>query len=125
MLDTTVIIDHANGLPAGVATVARLFAETSALYTCDVVTCEALSKGDPEQRRAAVRLLEALEFVALDPHGARWAGKQRRRLAAAGRKHPVADSLIAAVAWRMDATVVTRNGADFELFDVPVLGYGA
>ena len=125
LLDTTVVIDHAIGLRGGVELVARLFEETRLLYTCDIVTCEALSKGDEVERRAIVRLLDALEFVALDPHGARWAGEQRRRLAAAGRKHPVADSLIAAVAWRMDATVVTRNGADFEPFDVPVLGYGA
>ena len=123
VLDTTVIVDHVNGLPAGVEVVARLFGETRLLYTCDIITCEALSKGD-DLDESAVRLLDALEYVALDPEGARWAGEQRRRLAAAGRKHPVADSLIAAVAWRMNATVVTRNAADFALFDVPVLGYG-
>jgi len=125
VLDTTVIVDHVNGLPAGVALVARLFGETRLLYTCDIITCEAFSKGDDLQRESAVRLLDALEYVALDPEGARWAGEQRRRLAAAGRKHTVADSLIAAIAWRMSATVVTRNAADFALFDVPVLGYGS
>ena len=36
----------------------------------------------------------------------------------------VGNSLIAALAWRMKATVVTRNPADFEAFGVPVLGYG-
>ena len=124
LLDTTLVIDHAIGLQTGVAMVARLFEETRLLYTCDIVTCEALSKGEDEERRAVVRLLDALEYVAARSDGARWAGEQRRRLAAAGRKHPVADSLIAAIAWRMDATVVTRNAADFALFEVPVLGYG-
>lgn len=124
LLDTTLVIDHARGVHDGIETLARLFEETAGLYTCDIVTCEALSKGDVEERRSITTLLDALEYVALDPIGARWAGDQRRRQAEAGRRHPVADALIAAMAWRIDATVVSRNAADFEPFDVPVLGYG-
>ena len=119
------IVDHVNGLPAGVEVVARLFEETRMLYTCDIITCEALSKGDDLQRGSAVRTPRCARVRrARVRRRARWAGEQRRRLAAAGRKHPVANSLIAAIAWRMKATVVTRKAADFALFDVPVLGYG-
>ena len=124
ILDTTVIVDHVNGLPAGLEMVARLFEETSASIHMRHRDVRSALEGRSLQRATAVRLLDALEFVALDRDGARWAGEQRRRLAAAGRKHPVADSLIAAIAWRLDATVVTRNAADFALFEVPVLGYG-
>ncbi len=124
VLDTTVLIDHAKGRPDGVAVVARLFSETGNLYTCDVVTSEALSGGQPEERALIIRLLDALEYVAIDPGGARWAGDRRRALRSAGRRGPLADALIAATAWRLDATVVTRNSADFERFGVRVLEYG-
>jgi predicted nucleic acid-binding protein len=124
LLDTTVLIDHAKGHRDGVAVLARIFEETTQLYTCDVVTSEALSGGDEEERGVIGRLLDALEYVAIDPEGARWAGERRRELAASGFRHALADALIAATAWRLDAVVVTRNSADFEPFGVPVLGYG-
>jgi predicted nucleic acid-binding protein len=123
-LDTSVLIDHAEGRPDGVAILARVFEHTAELYTCDVVTSEALSGGDEEERRLIARLLDALEHVSLDPEGARWAGRRRHGLRSAGRRCPLADVLIAATAWRLDATIVTRNVADFERFGVPVLGYG-
>lgn len=124
LLDTTLIIDHAKGHAAGVAMLARLFEETADLYTCDVITVEALSGGTSEERALITRLLDALEYVAIDPAAARWAGDRRRSRRAAGRRSPLADSLVAAVAWRLDATVVTRNPTDFKPFGVPVLGYG-
>jgi predicted nucleic acid-binding protein len=124
VLDTTLLIDHVHGHPDGVAMLAQLFEETGDLYTCAVVTCEALSKGDPLERQAIATLLDALEYVGLDPEAARWAGERRRALSADGSRHPVADALIAATAWRLDAIVVTRNAADFARFGVPVLAYG-
>jgi predicted nucleic acid-binding protein len=124
VIDTTLVIDHVNGLEPGPSTLARLFEETGNLYICDVVACEALSKGSAQERDAVSRLLDAFEYVAVAPDHARWAGDQRRRLAEAGRRHPVADALIAATARALDATVVTRNVADFAAFQVPVLGYG-
>ncbi len=124
LLDTTVIIDHINGYPPGVEILQSLFEKTSELFTCDVVTCEALSRGDAKAVAAARRLLEALEYVALAPDGARWAGDRRRERIESGRRKPsTTDALIAALAHSLDATVVTRNAADFAAFDVPVLGY--
>ena len=71
------------------------------------------------------RLLDALEYVALAPEGARWAGKQRRERRVSGRRAPsTTDALIAALAHSLGATVVTRNAQDFAAFDVQVLGYG-
>jgi predicted nucleic acid-binding protein len=125
LLDTTVLIDHSHGIPSGMTLVRQLFEETSELYTCEVVTCEALSGGGPDELAAVRALLLALEYVALDPDGAAWAGEQRRQLREAGRRAPgTTDALIAALAHRLGATVVTRNAKDYEAFDVPVLGYG-
>ena len=125
VLDTTVVIDHIeNYLPASVV-LAQVFEATGQIYTCDVVTCEALSRGDEDVIAARIRLLDALEYVAVSPEDARWAGSQRRRNRRAGKRTPgTADALIAALAKSLDATVVTRNAKDFAAFDVPVLGYG-
>lgn len=125
LLDSTVLIDYSHDHPHGEAIMERVFEESSELYTCDVVSCESLSVGSAEQRDAIRSALDALEYVALDPDGARWAGDQRRSRIAEGRHKPsVGDALIAGLAWRLGATVVTRNARDFEAFDVPVLGYG-
>jgi predicted nucleic acid-binding protein len=124
LLDTTVIIDQVRGYAGGPEIVQRLFSETADLYTCAVIFAEALSGGDEEERRIIGRLLDALEYITIDPEGASWAGQRRRELRRAGRCAPLADALIAATAWRMGAMIVTRNGADFEAFGVSVLGYG-
>jgi predicted nucleic acid-binding protein len=124
MLDTTVVIDYARGHAGGPEIVDRLFGETGQLFTCDIVTAEALSGGDEPEHLVITRLLDALEYVAIDPDGARWAGRRRQQLRAAGRRSPLGDALIAATAWRLDATVVSRNAADFEPYGVPVLAYG-
>jgi len=125
VLDTTVIIDHAQGIPSGLEIVRTLFEETSELYTCDIVTCESLSRGDGDELASVAALLGALEFVALSPDGAAWAGDRRREMIESGQRKPsTTDALIAALAHSLGATVVTRNARDFAAFDIPVLGYG-
>jgi predicted nucleic acid-binding protein len=126
LLDSTVIIDYAVSYQPGIEIVDKLFAEGGDLLTCDVVACEALSGGHPEELVFVRALLDALEYVSVDPGGARWAGDRRHERIDAGRRKPgIGDALIAGLAWRLGATVVTRNAKDFEGFDIPVLGYGA
>ena len=123
LLDTTAIIDHANADPAAGEMLERLFAETGDLFTCDVVTCEALSLGDPPHRTRIRRLLDALEYVSTSPQAARWAADSRHRRHTAGGKLGLGDALIAGVAVSLGATVVTRDPADFERQGVSVLSY--
>ena len=72
LLDTTLVADHANGFAPAVALLGRLYEEGAELFTCDVVTCEALSGGTDEHLHAIARLLEPLEYVATSPEAARW-----------------------------------------------------
>lgn len=124
VLDSTLLIDHTHGDPDALAMMERLFGETGDLYTCDAITCEVMSGGTAEGREEMRVLLDALEFVALDPEGARWAGERRaERRPGTSRRH-LGDALVAAVAWRLGATIVTRNARDFEAYGVPVLAYG-
>jgi predicted nucleic acid-binding protein len=106
-----------------IALLRRLFEEGHDLLTCDVVTCETLSAGTEVQRTTVTRLLDALEYVDIDPGAARWAGESRRRRGKRSHR-TIADALIAGFAWSNGATVVTRNPRDFEAQGVPVLLYG-
>jgi predicted nucleic acid-binding protein len=123
LFDTTVVIDWSLDHPGAVVVVEACFEETGLLYTCDVVTCEALSGGTEDEREIIRRFLTALEYVAIDPDGAATAGDLRRSARrSSGRS--LGDALIAALARRLDATVVTRNTADYAAYEIPVLGYG-
>lgn len=123
VLDTTVLIDHSKGRFGVAELLASLFAETSDLYTCDIVVTEALSGGDEAQRDTIRALVRALEYVSTSPDAAAWAADSRRRRGALGPRS-LGDAIIAGVAWFNDAAVVTRNPADFEAQGVRVLGYG-
>jgi predicted nucleic acid-binding protein len=123
LLDTTLIIDHANGYEPATNLLQRLYEDGGELLTCDVVVCEAMSGGSDEHRAVVSRLLEPLEYVATDPAAARSAGAARLERRLSGGKLGLGDALIAAVAKSMDATIVTRNRPDFERQGASVLLY--
>lgn len=123
LLDSTVLIDHANADAPATALLQRLVEEGHDLYTCDVVTCESLSGGTDDDVRLIGVLLDALEYVSTSPAAARIAGEARRASRAAGGRRYLGDALIAAVAKDLGATVVTRNRPDFARQRVPVLEY--
>lgn len=123
LLDSTVLIDHANRDAAAMRLVRGLIEEGHDLFTCDVVTCEALSKGEPDDIRHIESLLDALEYVSTAPRAARWAGASRRNRHAAGGKRALGDALIAGIAIDLDAVVVTRNRRDFERQGIRTLEY--
>lgn len=123
LLDTTLILDHANGYPPAMELLQRLYGEGADLFTCDVVMCEALSGGSDEHLAIVSRLLEPLDYVATDPTAAGRAGEARLRRHRSGGKMGLGDALIAAVAAGLDAVVVTRNRPDFERQGAPVLTY--
>ena len=123
LLDTTVLLDFARGRAGAVELVDRLFADAETLYTCEVVTCEALSGGDGLERRVIRGVLDALEYVALAPDGARWAAEARRSGRSAPGARSLADALIAATTWSLAATLVTRNPCDFERQGIRVMRY--
>jgi len=123
LLDSTLLIDHANrDEPAG-QLLERLHSGPHELYTCDVVTCETLSQGDASHLRHIRVLLDALEYIATSPNAARWAAASRVKRHRAGGRLGLGDSLIAGVAAQLGATVVTRNRPDFERHGIEVLDY--
>jgi predicted nucleic acid-binding protein len=123
LLDSTLLIDHANRDAEAIALLRRLFEDGHALYTCDVVTCEVLSRGSVDDLRHLEALLGALEYVSTAPDAARWAGASRRARSSAAGHRSLGDALIAGVATKLGATVVTRNRPDFDRQGVPTLTY--
>ncbi len=123
LLDSTLLIDHANVDPAAQAMLRRLFEEGHELYTCDAVTAEVLSFDAPDDLHHLEVLLDSLEYVATTPTAARWAASSRRERRRAGGSRALGDALIAAVARDLAATVVTRNVADFARQGVETLDY--
>jgi predicted nucleic acid-binding protein len=123
LLDTTLIIDHANGYEPATTLLHRLYEEGGELFICDVVVCEALSGGSDEQRAVIGRLLSPLDYVATDPDAARAAGGARLERRRNGGRLGLGDALIAAVARGLDATIVTRNRPDFARQGASVLEY--
>jgi predicted nucleic acid-binding protein len=123
LLDTTLVVDHAHGFPPAVALLKKLYEDGGELFTCDVVTCEALSGGTDDHLAAVSAVLQPLEFVATSPEAARWAGASRLARHRADGKLGLGDALIAGVAISLGATLVTRNRADFERQGVSVLSY--
>jgi predicted nucleic acid-binding protein len=122
ILDTTLLIDYANGRFGAGALLERLFEEADDLLVCDAVVAEAFSKGTDDERRAIASLIAAVEYVSTTPEAAAWAGEARRLRGASGPR-TLGDALIAGVAWSLGATVVTRNPDDFMRMGVPVLAY--
>jgi predicted nucleic acid-binding protein len=123
LLDTTLLIDHAVGDAPAIELLGRLFEEGHELFTCDVVSCEALSRGDPDALRHLATLLDALEYVSTSPTAARRAGAARRVRHGAGGKRALGDALIAGVAAEIGAVIVTRNRRDFERPGMQILAY--
>jgi predicted nucleic acid-binding protein len=123
LLDTTVLVDVANGVGTAPQLFAQLFAGGNTLLTCDVIVAEALSRGSPEELADIERLLGVLEYVSTHPDAARRAGGYRR-LAGKTSRRTLGDALIAGVASFNGATVVTRNPDDFVAQGIPVLTYG-
>jgi predicted nucleic acid-binding protein len=123
LLDTTLLIDHANGYQPATELLHRLYEQGADLLTCEVVVCEALSGGTDAQRAVIGRLIAPLEYVAADPAAARAAGEARRTARQRGGRLGLGDALIAAVAGELGATIVTRNRPDFDRQGASVLAY--
>ena len=123
LLDSTFLIDHLRGEGEAVDRLAGIFANGDEPIVTEIIVCEVRAGLLPDAERHLVALLEPMEFVQPDPGTAIRAGRWRAELRARGRTLSLADSLIAATADSMGATVLTRNVRDFSLTPVPVQRY--
>lgn len=119
--DTDVLVDFLRG--AGAAARIELELSTGSLRTTAIAAFELWQGARSPRAQQDVRtLLEALEILPLDGKGAELAGGVRRLLLARNEDIGVADSLVAGVCLRHEATLLTRNREHFARVDNLRLG---
>jgi predicted nucleic acid-binding protein len=122
LLDSTFLIDHLRGLPIAVARFRQLVEDGTDLILSDVAAAEIWSGGRADHP-AIERLLTSLEFVQPGPETARLAGTWRAEARGRGATLSIADALIAASAFNLEAAVLTRNTRHFSLTPVRIETY--
>lgn len=119
LLDSTVLIDYLRGRPA-VQHVRSLHETGDAVATTPINVEEIIRGLRPGEATAAGALFDGLSVVPVDDAAGWRAGTWRREFAARGVTLWPADCLIAAVAFRTRATLVTANPKDFPMDEITV-----
>lgn len=121
MLDTSVLIDVLRGDEPAITFLAGL----DAIPTCSEVSrIEVLRGLRTAERRAASRLLAALDWQPVDQRVAHRAGELGRRWRRSHHGIDTADLAIAATAELSDASLATTNTKHFPMFEGLAPPYG-
>jgi predicted nucleic acid-binding protein len=123
MLDSTFLIDYLRGDQEAVSRWARIFETGDEPYVNDVVVCEVRSGLRQADAPTFERLLEPMECIQPSREAALRAGAWRWEARSRGYTLSVADTLVAAAADAVGASVLTRNARDFSRLPVPVEAY--
>lgn len=122
--DTTVLIGFGRGRPIETEWMRRALNSADTVISCPVTVAECLAGATLTERRGWQEVFEVLRFVPFDLSDAYLSGTYRYDFARRGRQIALGDSLIAAVARRAGATVVTSNVKDFPMEDIQVKAPG-
>jgi predicted nucleic acid-binding protein len=123
LLDTSFVIDQLRGEPSAIARFDRIFADGDEPLITELVACEAWTGAPSDDDPDLTALLSATKFVQAGRDAARVAGRWRADLLRRGATLSLPDSLIAAAAHDLGATVLTRNVRDFALTPVSIERY--
>lgn len=124
LLDTVTLIHLGRHSAAVAGWLQRERARHSSVGVCGIVVTELLSRGHPEEMPAIDLVLANVDHWPILHEDAVDAGMRRYALARRGIQAQLTDALIAAVARRMGATVVSENVADFMALGIPVVDPG-
>jgi predicted nucleic acid-binding protein len=123
VLDATFLIDHLRDDLGAIDRFRILMDAGDEPIVTDVAAAEIWAGWHPDREVAIEKLLRYLEFVQAGPPTSRQAGIWRAEARRRGRVLHLADALIAASAFDLDATVLTRNVRDYALTPVRVETY--
>lgn len=123
LLDSTFVIDHLRGEPEATDRLRRIFEDGDDPIVTEIVVCEVRAGLRADAERHLDAFLEPIEFVHPGIETAKTAGRWRAELHRLGRTLSLGDSLIAATADALGATVITRNVRDFALTTASVERY--
>lgn len=123
VLDAAFLIDHLRGEATAVERLRVLIESGDDPIITDVVSAEVWSGWRPADETGIEAFLRYFEFAQPGPETSRLAGIWRARARATGSTLGMMDALIAASAFHLNATVLTRNVRDFALTPVRVETY--
>ncbi len=123
VLDASLLIDHLRGEPAAVERLRVMLESADDPIVTDVASAEVWSGWRDVDESRIESFLRYIEFFQPGPATSRLAGVWRAQARAAGSTLGVMDALIAASAFHLDASVLTRNVRDFALTPVRVETY--
>jgi predicted nucleic acid-binding protein len=123
ILDSSFVIDHLRGDPGARVRWHRMFEEGDQPVVTETVVCEVRTGLRAQDEPIFDRLLLPTEFVQPGRETAMLAGIWRADVSAGGRTLGLPDALIAAAAFHLGGSVVTRNVRDFALTPVRVETY--
>lgn len=121
LLDTDVLIDLSKEWQPTRTRIDELLAADEELGVCAVQLAEFYAGRRRGDRPDYDAFIDSLPCWEITPETAIQAGHYRFSFARRGRTIDTPDALNAAVAWRMRATVVTRNVKDYPVPGVPIL----
>ncbi len=123
VLDSTFLIDHLRSNAAALARLERMYIEGDDPIVTAVTTTEVWAGRKVEGDPAIEAFLRYFEYIHAGPSTARLAGEWRAKAREIGLTLKAPDAIIAATAFDLGATVLTRNVRDFELTPVRVEAY--
>ena len=123
VLDSTFLIDHLRSDPAALTRLDQLYSSGDDPIVTAITMTEVWAGRRMEGDPAIEGFLRFFEYVHAGPRTARLAGEWRAHAREIGRALDAPDALIAATAFDLEATVLTRNVRDFELTPVRVETY--
>lgn len=121
LLDTTVLIDHLRGRQPVVKFVTELAQAGNELGTCSIGVAELYSGLSDKHRAIAEKLIDSLEYWETTRETAKLAGSYRFDFARKGVALTTTDALVAAVAVKHGAVLVTANTKHYPMKEVELL----
>lgn len=121
LADTDVLIDYSREQEPATSLLLVILASRDDVGICAVQLAEIYAGQERGERPAFDAFLDSLPCWEITPAVGLLAGDYRRTFAREGRAINTPDAINAAVAFRMAATVVTRNVKDYPMAEVEVL----
>lgn len=121
ILDTTLLIDHLRGRKGAAELVDTLALDNHRLGVCCVSIAELYSGLGQDELAAAGDLTDNMEYYEVSREAAKEAGRYRYEFARRGTTLSTADTLIAATAIDLGATLITANTRDFPMEEIELL----
>lgn len=121
LVDSNVLIEWLKGIPRAVVLLERLVSQREPVAVNAVSVAETYSGLFDEDRDRAMAFLSGFRFWPIGFDVAKLAGEFRFQYARRGRQYSVSDTLLAAHAISLDATLVTGNVRDFPMPELRIL----